>query len=151
MLKELTGGIGQQTIVTQQKGGLYKEIFEYAKDDFFSIADMNKFYGELSRYLNTFELQLTQIMAQLATHTHTAPGGLSPAPTSPPVTTVAWNKIVIPGVTPLLVQTFSATPNTKPGINSIVLNGSPIVLAVPSKLTLDLALPTVPPIMNAML
>ncbi len=147
MLEELTGGIGQQTIVTQQKGGLYKQIFEYAKDDFFSIADMNKFYGELSRYLNTFELQLTQIMAQLATHTHTAPGGF----TSPPVTTVAWNKIVIPGVTPLLVQTFSATPNTKLGINSIVLNGSPIVLAVPSKLTLDLALPIVPPIMNAML
>ena len=144
MLEELTGGIGQQTIVTQQKGGLYKQIFEYAKDDFFSIADMNKFYGELSRYLNTFELQLTQIMAQLATHTHTTP-------TSPPVTTVAWNKIVIPGVTPLLVQTFTDTPNTKLGINNIVLNGSPIVLAVPSKLTLDLALPTVPPIMNAML
>ena len=54
MLEELTGGIEQQTIVTQQKAGLYKEIFEYAKDDFFSIADMNKFYGELSRYLTMF-------------------------------------------------------------------------------------------------
>ena len=151
MLKELLGDLDQQSIVTQQKSGLYQEIFEYAKDDFFSIADMNKFYGELSRYLNTFELQLTQIMAQLAAHTHTAPGGLSPAPTSPPVTTVAWSKIVIPGVTPLLVQTFTDTPNTKLGTSNIVLNGSPIVLAVPSKLTLDLALPTVPPIMKAML
>ena len=151
MLAELTGGIEQQTIVTQQKAGLYKEIFEYAKDDFFSIADMNKFYGELSRYLNTFELQLTQIMAQLATHTHTAPGGLTPAPTSPPVTTVAWSKIVIPGVTPVLVQTLSATPNTRLGINNIVLNGSPIILSVPRKLTTDLALPIVPPIMKATL
>jgi len=82
-LAELTGGIEQQTIVTQQKAGLYKEIFEYAKDDFFSIADMNKFYGELSRYLTMFEMQLTQVLAQLATHTHVSPGGLSPAPTSP--------------------------------------------------------------------
>ena len=151
MLAELTGGIEQQTIVTQQKAGLYKEIFEYAKDDFFSIADMNKFYRELSRYLNTFELQLTQVLAQLATHTHVSPGGLSPAPTSPPVSVVAWNKIVIPGVTPLLVQTFSATPNTKLGINNVVLNGSPIVLAVPRKLTTDLAIPVVPPIMKATL
>lgn len=151
MLKELLGDLDQQSIVTQQKSGLYQEIFEYAKDDFFSIADMNKFYGELSRYLTMFEMQLTQVLAQLATHTHVSPGGLSPAPTSPPVSVVAWNKIVIPGVTPLLVQTFSATPNTKLGINNVVLNGSPIVLAVPRKLTTDLAIPVVPPLMKAML
>ena len=151
MLAELTGGIEQQTIVTQQKAALYKEIFEYAKDDFFSIADMNKFYGELSRYLNIFEMQLTQVLAQLATHTHISPGGLTPAPTSPPVTIVSWSKIVIPGVTPVLVQTLSATPNTRLGINNIVLNGSPIILSVPRKLTTDLALPIVPPIMKATL
>ena len=145
MLKEFTQDIGQNSIVAKHKAELYMQMYEYAKEDFLSIADMNRFYAEVMRYLTTLETQLTQITAQLALHTHGAYGGT----TTPPLSPLGWTRISIPGITPMLMTTASATPNTKVGIYSVILNGSPIVLSTPRKIFKDLAIPIIPPLMQA--
>ena len=66
ILTAVMGDTTQKAITTVQKAKLYDEIKLYAKEDFFSVADMNTFYMSLSRYFISLEMQLTKILAELS-------------------------------------------------------------------------------------
>lgn len=145
ILTAVMGDTTQKAITTVQKAKLYDEIKSYAKEDFFSVADMNTFYMSLSRYFISLEMQLTKILAELSGHTHTVVSPSGPTTTSVPLKPFVWKTINIPGTTPMCMYTQTLTPNLKPGIVKLPLTGAFMDNTLTSPLNIIKKIPQIPP------
>lgn len=151
----------QQSIVDKQKAELYMQIYQYAAEDFLTVADAN-IYSEMKfLYMTSVELQLDRLMKILAAHQHVVPphihqgahGPTSPwtGQTMPPTTasSIMWNPIAKPkvqfttGATPNLVANF-----VTPGLASEGIISPGLRRTLPLPLTTTI---TLPPLLTGLL
>lgn len=136
--------IDQASIVNKQKAELYMQLYQYAAQDFLTIADTNIYCTLLNTYFTSLEAQLTRCFSTLSSHTHIDSEGGS---TTPPLTKVVWSQLTKPQIK----YTTGATPNLYE--NKIVVgkpSEGPVTLGYRRQAILPLTLePTIPPLFKA--
>lgn len=160
----------------KQRAELYSRIYQYAAEDFTSIADFQQFYDTLAVWAQAVETQLQTLMQLLSVHVHDIPPHTHPivphthvsaAPGSPTgpniggsvtvatglITNLSTNQSQIvwrPLSKPIFVNTTLAVPNVTG--NKIVIGVGEEGDAYPEKRRLAVApvllSPTIPPIIN---
>lgn len=153
----------QYSIIEKQKAELYMQIYQYAAEDFFTTQDAQGYHIQLSTYFMALEMQLTKLMAMLATHTHLIPPHIHPIagpatclpnvpqPTFPPVQSagIVWTKLKPPEIL--------YTTGTKPNLvaNKVMVGTASegnmtagLRRALPIPITLT---PTIPPVLSGTL
>lgn len=70
----------QISIVEKQKAELYMQIYQYAAEDFLTVADANSYAIRLTEYFVSLETQLARLFAMSAKHVHVGVNGVTSQP-----------------------------------------------------------------------
>lgn len=146
----------QQSIVDKQKAELYMQIYQYAAEDFFTVADANMYSTLMQQYMTSLEMQLDRLMKIMASHQHIVPPHMHQGvhgPTSPAISTtlvpitasaMQW----MPLAKPTATYTAGVTPNMSanfvtPGAASEGIISPGLRRTLPLPLTTTVTLPPV--------
>ena len=98
-------------VVEKQKAELYMQIYQYAAEDFLTVADANSYAIRLTEYFVSLETQLARLFAMTAKHVHVGINGLTSQPIGGDEYVWQYLKQPVLLFTPLLNAGALATPS----------------------------------------